>query len=60
MYIKKITICLRQPRKILTGKKRLDMSLLVEQCLQDVHSIKNKIKLIITEEKIVLKIYVKN
>ena len=31
------------------------MSLLVEQCLQKVHLIKQKINLIITEEKIVLK-----
>ena len=36
------------------------MSLQVGQCLQDVHLIKEKIHLIITEEKIVLKIYVKN
>ena len=33
-------------------KKELDMSLLLGQCLQDVHLIKKKINLIITEEKI--------
>ena len=33
-------------------KKRLDMSLLVGQCLQDFHLIKKKINLIIIEEKI--------
>ena len=60
MYIEKITIYSRQPRKILYRKKKVDMSLLVGQCLQDVHLIKEKINLIITEEKIVLKIYVKN
>ena len=36
------------------------MSLLVGPCLQDVHLIKKKINLIITEEKIVLKNYVKS
>ena len=41
-------------------EKRPDMSLLVGQCLQDVHLIKKRIKLIITEEKIVLKNYVKS
>ena len=35
------------------------MNLLVEQCLQDAHLIKKKINLIITEEKTVLKNYVK-
>ena len=47
-------------QKNLTQRKRLYMSLLVGQCLQVVHLIKKKINLIITEEKIVLKIYVKN
>ena len=46
--------------KYLTQRKKLDMSLLVEQCLQDVHLIKKKINLIITKEKIVLKNYVKS
>ena len=46
--------------KNLTHRKKLDMSLLVGQCLQDVHLIKNKINLIITKEKIILKNYVKN
>ena len=41
-------------------RKKLDMSLLVEQCLQHVHLIKKKINLIIKEEKIVLKNCVKN
>ena len=36
------------------------MNLLVGHCLQDVHLIKKKINLIITEEKIVLKNYIKN
>ena len=47
-------------QKNLIQKKKLDMSLLVGQCLQDVHLIKKKINLIITEEKIVLKNYVKS
>ena len=46
--------------KNLTQRKKLDMSLLVGQCLQDVHLIKKKINLIITEEKILLKNYVKS
>ena len=41
-------------------KKGLNMSLLAGQCLQDIHLIKNKINLTITEEKIVLKNYVKS
>ena len=43
-----------------THRKKLSMNLLVAQCLQDVHLIKKKINLIIIEEKIVLKNYVKN
>ena len=43
-----------------THRKKLSMNLLVGQCLQDVHLIKKKINLIIIEEKIVLKNYVKN
>ena len=35
------------------------MSLLTGQCLKNVHLMKKKINLIITEEKIVLKYYVK-
>ena len=35
-----------------TQREKLNMSLMVEQCLQDVHLIKKKINLIITEEKI--------
>ena len=46
--------------KNLTHRKKLDMSLLVGQCLQDVHLMKKKINLIITEEKIVLKSFVKS
>ena len=46
--------------KNLTQRKKLDMSLLIGQGLQDVHLIKKKINLIIAEEKIVLKNYVKN
>ena len=41
-------------------EKKLDMNLLVGQFLQDVRLIKKKINLITTEEKIVLKNYVKN
>ena len=40
-------------------EKRPNMVLLVRNCLQNVHLIKKKINLIITEEKIVLKNYVK-
>ena len=36
------------------------MGLLVGQCLRDVHLIKKKINLIITEENVVLKYDVKN
>ena len=36
------------------------MGLLVGQCLKDVHLIKKKINLIITEENVVLKYDVKN
>ena len=43
-----------------THRKKLSMSLLVGQCLQDVHLIKKKINLIITEEKIALKNYAKS
>ena len=46
-------------QKNLIQKTKLDMSLLVGQCLQDVHLIKKKINLIIIEEKLVLKIYIK-
>ena len=38
--------------KNLTQRKKLDISLLVGQCLQDAHLIKQKINFIITEEKI--------
>ena len=43
-----------------TQRKKLDMSLLIGQCLQDVHLMKKKINLNITKEKIVLKNYVKS
>ena len=46
--------------KNLIQKKKLDMNLLAGHFLQDVNLIKKKINLIITEEKIVLKNYVKN
>ena len=45
--------------KNLTQRKKLSMSLQAGQCLQNVHLIKQKINLIITEEKIVLKNCVK-
>ena len=41
-------------------QKKLNMNLLVGQCLQDVHLIKKKISLTIIEEKIVLKNYIKS
>ena len=43
-----------------TRRKKLDMSLLIGQCLQDVHLMKKKINLNIAKEKIVLKNYVKS
>ena len=58
MYIKKVQFSQNNPEKSYTEKK--DMSLLVGQCLQDVHLIKKKINLIIIEEKIVLKNYAKS
>ena len=58
--LKKEQSCQNNP-EISYKEKRLYMSLLVGQCLQVVHLMKRKIKLIIiTEEKIVLKIYVKS
>ena len=57
--LKKEQSCQNNPKKSYT-KKKLDMSLLVGQCLLDVHLIKKKINLIITEEKIALKNYVKS
>ena len=41
-------------------EKRLYMSLLVGQCLQVVHLMKRKMNLIITEEKTVLKNFLKS
>ena len=46
--------------KNLTQRKKLYMSFLVGQCLQDVHLIKKKRNLIITEEEVVLKKYAKS
>ena len=60
MFIQRRTIFSKQSRKILHNKKKLRMNFLVGQCLQNVHSIKKKINLIITEETIVLKNYVKS
>ena len=57
--LKKEQSCQNNPEKSYTEKK-LSMNLLVGQCLQDVHLIKKKINCIITEEKIVLKNYVKS
>ena len=57
--LKKLQSSQNKPEKSYT-EKMLDMSLLVGQCLQDVHLIKKKINLIITEEKIVLKNYVRS
>ena len=55
MFIKKVQYDQNSPEKSYTEKK-LGMNLLVGRCLQDAHLIKRKIYLIITEEKIVLKI----
>ena len=52
---RKEQISIKNIPKNLTQRKKLDMSLLVGQCLQDVNLIKKKLNLIITEEKIVLK-----
>ena len=60
MFIKKKSNLVKITPKNLTQKKKLEMSLLVGQCLEDVHLIKNKTNLIITEEKIVLGNYVKS
>ena len=57
--LKKEQSCQNNP-EILTQRKKLCMSLLVGQCLQDVHLMKKKINLIITEAKIVLKNCVKS
>ena len=57
--LKKLQSIQNNPEKSYTEKK-LDMSLVVGHYIQDVHLIKKKINLIITEEKIVLKNYVKN
>ena len=57
--LKKIQSTQNNPKKSYTEKK-LDMNLLVGQCLQDVHLAKKKINSIITEEKIVLNNYVKS
>ena len=60
MFIKKRNNLVKTIPKNLAHRKKLDLSLLVGQCPQDVHLIKKKINLIITEEKIVLKNYVKS
>ena len=57
--LKKLKSIQNNPEKSYTEKKP-DISLLVGHYIQDVHLIKKKINLIITEEKIVLKNYVKN
>ena len=57
--LKKEQPCQSNPEK-LTQRKKLDISLLVGQCLQDLHFMKKKTNLIITAEKIVLKNLVKS
>ena len=57
--LKKEQSCKNNPENHIQRKK-IYMILLVGQCLQDVHLIKKKINLIIKEEKIVLKNYVKS
>ena len=56
--LKKQKSCKNNPEKSYTEKK-LYMNLLVGQCLKNLCLMKKKINLIITEEKIVLKNYVK-
>ena len=56
IYLDFIKKCLLKKRtilnpKYLTQKKKLDMSPLIGQCLQDIHLIKKKMNLIIKEEK---------
>ena len=60
MYIKKNYSLVKTTQKNLTQKKKLDMNLMIGHYIQDLHLIKKKINLIITEEKLVLKNYVKN
>ena len=55
VYSKKYDL-VKATQKNLKQKKKLDMSLLVGQFLQDVPLIKNKINLIIIEEKSAMKI----
>ena len=57
--LKKEQSCQNNPEN-LTQRKNLSTNLLVEQCLQDVCLTEKKRNLIITEEKIVLKNYVKS
>ena len=59
MFAKKRESCPKNnPDK--SDRKRISMSLQVEQCLQDAHLMKKKINSIVTEEKIELKNCVKN
>ena len=58
MFTKKEQSCQNNPEKLYIEKKT-GMSLQAGQCLQNVHLIKQKINLIITEEGIVLKNCVK-
>ena len=57
-FLKKYNL-VKTTLKNLIQKKKLDMTLLTGPCLQDVHFMKEKINLVITKEKIVLKNYVK-
>ena len=57
--LKKEQYCQNNPEKSYTEEKAWHESS-VGQCLQDVYLIKKKINLIITEENIVLKNYVKS
>ena len=59
IYLDLEQLCPNNLEKSYTAKKP-NMSLLVGQCLQNVHVMKKKINLIITEEKIVLKNWVKS
>ena len=59
MFTKKKQSCQNNPKKSYT-KKKLRMNLLIGQYLQNVHLMKKKINLIITEEKVLLKNCVKS
>ena len=58
MFIKKRTILSKQPQKIVHREKKLRMSLLVGQCLQNIHLIKQVYRVIQFNQKAWLKTYI--